>query len=115
MESAPHLCEMIAHAPDGASIRKWTLREDNNSHHHGVVSITESPLFLELSIRATSKSEPNLVGLFKLDLRGLLKNGYIRYEPACAEGPEVRLRVKKAFNGVIYIQVNDDSPRLMLR
>jgi hypothetical protein len=41
------LCELVLDMTAG-STRRWTLREDNQSHYHGVVSLNESPLLLEL-------------------------------------------------------------------
>ena len=114
MEASRCLCEKVSEVPTDAKPRKWTLREGNNAHHHGIVSVNESPLYLQLLVRATAKSQPKSVGLFKLDLRGLLKQRYIRYEPAYSTSPDVRLRIVRAFNGAFYIQVNDDSPRCLL-
>ena len=37
------LCELVLDMTAG-SPRRWTLREDNQSHYHGVVSLNESPL-----------------------------------------------------------------------
>ena len=50
-----NLCEAVDAAPYGARIWRWTLRDDNNSHHHGVLRLSESPLFLELPWRRTAK------------------------------------------------------------
>lgn len=109
------LCEPVQTAPIGAKIKQWTLRVDNNSHHHGVVRIDESPLYLELSYRLTATSPVKRVGLFRLNLPGLLRDGYIRFEPANASGPELRLRIIRSVDGVFFIQVNQKSPSLQMK
>ena len=43
------LCVAADHVPAGASHRSWTLRVDNRAHHHSVVQLGESPLYLKLS------------------------------------------------------------------
>jgi hypothetical protein len=93
--------------------RRWTLREDNHSHHHGVVNLSESPLCLELWCRESAAKEPHLVGIFQLDLEGLLDRGLIRREPSGRPG-NVRLRIFKADDEHFYIQTNENSPRISL-
>jgi hypothetical protein len=66
------LCVRLASVP-AEKPRRWTLREDNHSHHHGVVNLSESPLFLELWCRESLTDAPHLVGIFQLDLNGLLE------------------------------------------
>ena len=95
-------------------MRRWTLRADNNSHHHGVVSISESPLYLELSWRETAADPVKRVGTFRLNLPGLLQGGTIRWEPKDSSGPEVRLRIVRGDGGKFYTQVNQDGPRISL-
>jgi hypothetical protein len=63
-------------APRGNSTRIWTLRRDNRAHCHGVVDLSESPLHLDLSWRPDSHSDAIHVGVFHLDLHGLLSGGY---------------------------------------
>lgn len=100
------LCEPVPTIPPGAHVRKWTLRNDNNSHHHGVVKLKESPLYLEFSWRQSAADPVMWVGVFRLNLPGLLQGGYIRYEPVNSIGPKVRLRVVRAIDGKFYVQVN---------
>jgi hypothetical protein len=89
------------------------LRDDNAGNHHGVVRLSESPLYLILFWRKTAADEVHSVGVFRLDLPELLKDGYIRYEPVDLPGPDVRLRVVRT-HGHFYVQVNDDGPRALM-
>jgi hypothetical protein len=60
-----------------------------------------------------TKSAPiSRVGLFLLDLPGLLRNGFIRAEPVGADGQELRLRFVRMDDGHFYIQARQDGPRL---
>ena len=95
-------------------MRRWTLLNDNNSHHHGVVNIPDSPLYLELSWRETAKDPVERVGTFKLILLGLLQGGFIRWEPKDSSRPEVRLRIVRAWDGKYYVQVNQEGPRMLM-
>ena len=108
-------CQFVEDAPWGASVRRWTLRDDNHCHYHGVVSVVDSPLYLELSWRRTASSPVHRVGTFRLDLYNLLDDGYVRPEPADSSGPEIRLRIVHANDGQFYIQVNQDGPRLLMK
>lgn len=106
------LCAAVNHVAAGASHRSWTLRVDNQAHHHGVVQLGESPLYLELSWRATKSAPVQRVGLFRLDLHGLLQNGHIRRERGTGSG--VRLRIVRDEHGHFCVQVNEDGPRLRM-
>lgn len=96
------------------STRKWTLREDNNRHFHGVVDLTESPLNLVLSWRKTAADPVHLVGTFRLDLHELLQGGFIRHEPVGSAGPKVRLRIVREPAGQFVVCANDRGPRFRL-
>jgi hypothetical protein len=100
--------------PPGSHVRNWTLRNDNHGHHHGVVSLSESPLYLHLSWRRTAANAPHRVGTFRLNLSQLLQGGYVRADPADSSGTDVRLRIVRADDGRFYVQANDDGPRRLL-
>jgi hypothetical protein len=108
------LCAMVSGAPTGASVRNWTLRADNNAHHHGRVRLAESPLYLDLSWRPSATERVEHVGVFRLDLPGLLQGRFIRHDPAGSDGPEVRLRVVRTSDGRFYIQSRAAQPRVEL-
>ncbi|MGH9896809.1 MAG: hypothetical protein ACREA0_33380 [bacterium] len=100
------LCEPVA------ASRQWTLRDDNQGHHHGVVRLSESPLYLALSWKETAADPEQPVGVFRLDLRGLLEAGYIRHDPVGSSGDDVRLRVVRRADGTFWIQAKDAGPAL---
>src|SRR5687768_10211481 len=102
--SSAKLCERVEPS------RQWILRYDNKRHHHGIVRLSESPLYLALSWKATTTASVRPVGLFRLDLRGLLAEGYIRYEPEGMKGENVRLRVVGREDGAFCLQVNAKGP-----
>ena len=108
------LCEIVQDVPRGAAHRYWTLRADNQGHHHEIVRLSERPLYLELHWRPSAAGSVRRVGVFRLDLDGLLHEGYIRHEPVGAHGPDVRLRVVRDDDGSFYVQTNRDGPRLLL-
>jgi hypothetical protein len=94
-------------------MRRWTLRADNHEHHHGVVSLSERPLYLALSWRRSATDTEQSVGTFQLDLDLLLAGGYIRREGSDGEG-KVRLRVVRSDDGKFWIQTRSDGPRLLV-
>jgi hypothetical protein len=78
---------------------------------HRQMRIIESPVYVELAWRANAKSQVHSLGLFRLDLRGLLSAEYIRAERPNWED-EVRVRFYRASNGMIYLQTKQESPAL---
>jgi hypothetical protein len=90
--------------------RVWTLRDDNNQHHHGVVSAAETPA-IRLLWRASSDSPARVVGTYRLHLNELLEAGHVRSDPVEGSGDAVRIRFRHK-NNVIYLQVNEDMPAL---
>src|SRR5262245_18872501 len=97
------LCTVVDIVPVVASHRRWTLRVDNHAHHHCVVRLGESPLYLELSWRATKTAPVKPVGLFRLDLYGLLRNGFVRPEGHETPPSLIRLRIVQAEDKHFYI------------
>ena len=108
------LCQKVHQSPTGAKMRKWVLNDSTNSNFHNVVNLQESPLYLHLSWRRSAKDPIQFVGIFRLDLPGLLHYGYVRPEPKDSYGPEIRLRIMRARDGDFYIQVNQNKPRLRI-
>jgi len=106
-----NLCRQIVWSVRTAS-RSWTLREDNHAHHHGVVQLSDSPLVLELSFRASKDESPRRVGVFELDLHGLLEGGYVRRENSGTDA--VRLRIARKSDGSFVVQVKASGPCLPL-
>jgi hypothetical protein len=108
------LCKLVKDIPHGAAHRCWTLRADNRGHYHNTVSLSERPLYLELRWRARAGDSAQPVGVFRLDLDGLLRAHYIRHDPTGSQGSDVRLRVLRANDGSFYVQTNRKGPRLLL-
>ncbi|MBZ5610499.1 MAG: hypothetical protein LAP38_19735 [Acidobacteriia bacterium] len=94
--------------------RLWTLRRDSRAHCHGVVDLSESPLYLDLSWRPDSHGDTINVGIFRLDLHALLAGGYIRPDPVGSGGTRVRLRVVMTNDGRFYIQTKRNEPSSLL-
>jgi hypothetical protein len=105
------LVRRIDSAPAGVKPRRCTLRDDNAQHYHRPMRLIESPVYIELAWRANAKSPVYSIGLFRLDLRGLLSAGYIRPEEPNSED-EVRVRFYRATDGVIYLQTKQRALRL---
>ena len=109
-----NLCVVVRDIPSGAARRSWTLRADNQGHHHGRIPLSEQPLYLDLKWRATAADEVKQVGVFRLDLVGLLRDGYIRQEASGASTSDVRLRIVRADEGSFYVQANQQGPRFLM-
>ncbi len=93
--------------------RNWTGNDQSDYNHHGRVPLSESPLILRLSWKDGPNDPVQLVGVFELNLMGLLSAGYVRIEPK--KNREIRLRFcKRVYHDeeVIFIQVNDESSGL---
>lgn len=88
----------------------WTLRRDNNAHHHGVVSLSDAPVFLDLSWRPSKDDPETPVGLFRLDLRRLLQGGFIRHEPDGVASGRARVRVVMRTDDTFALQVRTGAP-----
>jgi hypothetical protein len=108
------LVQRVEEIPTDVHPRHWVIRDDNQQHYHGVVSLDESPLYLELYWKATAREREQLVGRYRLDLRQLLAHGYIRRETSGTDDSDVRLRFHRGDRGVIAIQIRDDAPALAI-
>src|SRR5712691_6039532 len=110
-----NLCEFMHDAPPGIKCRHWILRaEYQGGHYHAKVHLSESPLYLELSWHLTAGDQVRRVGVFRFDLIGLLRDGYIRRDPRDSRDPDVRLRIVRDSDGNFYVQTNQRGPRLLL-
>jgi hypothetical protein len=113
LDSTRSFVERLDTAPVGAQVRRWVLRDDNQQHYHGVVTLQEDPAYVELYWKTSARGREQLVGLFRLHLAHLLEGDYVRLEreedPASGE---LRLRFYRGDRGVVYIQVRNDRPAL---
>ncbi len=104
------LASMIAAIPGGVRPTTWTLRRDNRAHHHGVVFATGGWVYLDLSWRPSQDKPATRVGLFRLDVRGLLDAGCVRYDPKGVVGPRIRVRIVMRDDDTFVLQVRRGSP-----
>jgi len=115
-----NLCEVVQDIPPGVVPRRWNQRADyrcaGGSHWHSRgVRLSESPLYLELNWHKTAADPVQRVGFFRLDLNGLLRNGYIRLDKPDRHGAAcVRLRVFRADDGSFYVQTKQGKPKLFI-
>jgi hypothetical protein len=108
--SVSHLARRVPNSEVSEIRRDWTGNDESDRNHNGKVPLIESPLRLRLSWKKGPKDSARLVGIFDLDLKQLLKAGYIRYEPKSESG--VRLRFYHGRDNVVYIQVNSKEQGL---
>jgi hypothetical protein len=112
LRSGQSLVQRLDHAPPGADVRRWVLRDDNDQHYHGVVPLTTDPIVLELRWKPNARGREQVVGLYRLHLAALLAAGYIRREGDDVNGTQVRLRFHRGERGVVSIQINQSEPAL---
>ena len=106
------LAQRVEGVPAGAVHRRWVIRDDNQQHYHGIVRLSESPLYVELLWKANARGREQQVGTYRLDVAALLARGYVRYEPDGVPGDTVRLRFVRGERGVVSIQSRTDGPAL---
>ncbi len=104
------LSRFVEEIPAGVPRRRWTLRADNRGHYHNAVRASESPLHLEFHWRPTANDSVRFVGIFRLNLVGLRRYGYIQ----STDGNELLLRIVRENEGGFYIQTNQGGPSLLL-
>jgi hypothetical protein len=107
-----HLVERIDRFPDGAKPLRWVIRDDNHQHHHGVVRLSSSPIFIELKWKPSQGGDEQLVGLYRLSLPELLARDFVRFERENENGDAIRLRFYRGAEGIVYIQSRGDRPSL---
>ena len=107
-----HLFRRVSNEEASNIRRDWTGNDESKRNHNGHVPLSESPLRLRLSWKKSPNDSARLVGIFDLDLKQLLRGGYIRYD-ADSES-EVRLRFYHDWDNLIYIEAKSNEPRLPL-
>jgi len=112
LRSGYTLIERLESLPSDAVVRRWVLRDDNQQHYHGLIPLGDDPAIIELLWKPDTHSREQLVGVYRLDLAGLLGAGYIRREGDAPEAGSVRVRFHRGERGVVSLQVNSDGPAL---
>lgn len=108
MSSDKFLVNKVDAVPDGLKCHQWTLNAVNRKDHYGKVRLDESPFYLHLFCMDSEIEDPHEVGIFKLDLKGLLDEGYIRHDPVHSAGTDLRLRIVSDSRG-FHIQTNGNG------
>jgi hypothetical protein len=108
------LAPEVTHVPQGAKSRRWTLNAAASNDHYGKTRSNESHLYLKFRCRYAIDSAPDDIGIFKIDLKGLLENDFIRYDPKGSTGDDIRLRIALE-SGVFSVQINDKSSKYPLK
>jgi hypothetical protein len=99
---------MVSRTSYGPMAREWTANDDDAGHHHGLISLNETPCYLALYWHSATKGRTVHVGSFKINLRRLVAAGYAQEKA----GRKVRLRFARTDDGIIEIRANDASPGL---
>lgn len=110
---ASHMTSPVEHVdtfPAGVKVARWVIRDDNNQHYHGVVRLSETPLFMELRWKPTRDGAEQLVGRYRLRLPELLAGDFVRFEHEGVAGDTVRLRFYRDSDGTVLIQARQDRP-----
>ena len=105
--SMAHLVRRLQNSDVSEIDRDWTGNDESARQHHGRVSLNASPLKLRLSWKHSPKDSSHLIGIYELDLRGLLEAAYVRVKPKTEN--ENRLRFYHGHDNLIYIQVNSNE------
>ena len=106
--------EQVDAFPAGAKVARGVIRDDNHQHHHGIVSLSESPLFIELRWKPTRGGDEQLIGRYRLRLPELLAGDFVRFEREGEVGDGVRLRFYRESDGAVLIQSRKDRPGLRI-
>jgi hypothetical protein len=113
-----NFCELAQEIPPGVKLHIWKPRANHRcaggSHWHANVKLSERPYYLDLYWRKTADDPVQRVGVFRLDLIGLLRDGYIRSESKDSQSSDVRLRFFRSDDGNIYVQTKQGKPKLPL-
>ena len=113
-----NLCELVQDIPPGVKLHIWKPRANHRSaggsHWHAKVKLSERPYYLELYWRKTADDPVQRIGVFRLNLIGLLRDGYIRPESKDSKSSDVRLRFFRSDDGNVYVQTKQGKPKLQL-
>jgi hypothetical protein len=104
---------MVEQLDDNAKCsREWNGNDRVNQHYLGRVRLKETPLDIMLYWKKDDNSPRKMIGAYRLDLKSLLKAGYIR-EVKGDLGKAI-LRFQRADGGKIQIAVNTQGRALTI-
>ncbi len=90
--------------------RHWTGNDDTDRHYHIAVPRIQDPLFLHLFWKKRSNAPAEFIGTFRLNIGGLLSEGYIRMDGR----DKVRLLICHCRDDILYIQTKSGKPALAI-
>ncbi|GEM_PF-774906 len=110
------LCIAVSSNPAGSRLHEWTYNDaDPKSCCQHPVPLSESPFYLRLLWRTSGEAQVYPVGIFKINLRGLLEAGYVNYDPVKdSTSPNIRLRIVHS-EARFFIQSDKKGPRLLMQ
>jgi hypothetical protein len=94
---------------DDADARHHWVGNDKKgkNSHHGIVKIDENPFTLHLSWMTSSEGCNYFIGTYRLNLRALLDEGYVRWKDESQR--TVLLRFEHDRHGFIRIATKQDA------
>ena len=100
---------MVTILPASATTeREWNFRDDNNQNFFGDIPESQQTISLALNWKPDARSDARLVGLYRIDLRLLLSEGFVRKSKR-----GVNLRFQRT-GEIIEIAVDRESPALVI-
>ena len=112
--TSANFVQRVKSFPPGAKVARWVIRDDNQQHYHGVVSLADSPFLIELRWKPESDGAEQLVGCYRLRLPELLAGDFVRFEREGTAGDSIRLRFYRGAGGVVFVQSRADRPGLAI-
>jgi hypothetical protein len=67
--------------PDASTDREWNFRDDNAQHFFGDIPADQEAVTLTLNWKPDGETDPREVGRYLLNMRELLRAGYVRESP----------------------------------
>lgn len=107
-----HLAERLDSFSPNVRPHRWVLRDDNRQHVHGVIRLSEGPVYIELRWKSSVNGPEQLVGRYRLHLAELLAADHVRFEREGEAGDKVRLRFFRGEGGVVLIETRANRPGL---
>jgi hypothetical protein len=91
--------------------RRWNGNDQTQRNHHGAVPLARDPFDLVLNWKSSPNASLKQVGCYRLNLAALLAAGFIRRD---TKPRHVRVRFYHDLDGSVYIEAQQDGPRLLV-